>query len=438
MTEAEHPADPGIAARIVADVHGAHADRTLATAELVLEITTATSGETELDGILRATLGRLRGIVAFTGGSIALVDGDDLVVRAAIGPFEDEAIGQRVRRNDGRSWTVIRTGRPTRVDDVQAEGVRMRGKQAADAMRSWLAVPIPRGGEGIGLLEVDSTTAGAFSSEDEALVATIGRALAGPVDIAARYETERRARELRDAFTGVISHELRTPITTIYGMSQVLRQRHKTMDPDSLEQVIEDIEGEADRLRRLAEDLLVLSRTEGGRLQLTDDPLLLGHVVRRRIADESVRWPRHHFGATIPTGLPLARGEEMYVEQVIQNLLSNAAKYSPPGSEISVLVGHQEGEIVVRVLDEGIGLVDDETPSALFELFYRAANAARQASGAGIGLFVSRELIESMGGRIWARRREPVGSEFGFALPVHDEFDAVDVADVADEAEEAG
>jgi len=419
MTEAENPADPAIAARIVADVHEAQADRTLATAQLVLEITTAAAGETELEGILRTTLDRLRGIVAFTGGSIALVDGDELVVRAAIGPFEDEAIGQRVARNEGRSWTVIRTLEPLRVDDVQAEGVRMRGKRAANAMQSWLAVPIPRRGEGIGLLEVDSTTPDAFSAEDERLVATIGRALAGPVDIAARYAADRRAGELRDAFTGVISHELRTPITTIYGMSQVLRQRHRTMDPDALRQVIEDIEGEADRLRRLAEDLLVLSRTEGDRLRLTRDPLLIGHVVRRRIADESLRWPKHRFRATIPPGLPLVMGEEMYVEQVVQNLLSNAAKYSPAGSEISVVVGHEDDEVVVRVFDEGIGL-PDESPEILFQLFYRAANAARQASGAGIGLFVCRQLIESMGGRVWARNRDPTGAEFGFALPLHD------------------
>ena len=140
-----------------------------------------------------------------------------------------------------------------------------------------------------------------------------------------------RAQELREAFTGVISHELRTPITTIYGMSQVLRQRHRTMDPDALGQMIEDIEGEADRLRRLAEDLLVLSRTESGRLEVTLDPVLMGHLVRRRVADEAAHWPAHRFVAEVPPGLGLVLGEEMYVEQVLQNLLSNAAKYSPAG-----------------------------------------------------------------------------------------------------------
>ena len=117
--------------------------------------------------------------------------------------------------------------------------------------------------------------------------------------------------------------------------------------------------------------------------------------------------------------LGLVLGEEMYVEQVLQNLLSNAAKYSPAGSEVRVVVEQTVGELSVRVLDEGMGIAD-EAPDQLFELFYRSPNAARQAAGAGIGLFVCRQLIESMGGRIWARRRDTGGSEFGFTLPVLD------------------
>jgi signal transduction histidine kinase len=109
----------------------------------------------------------------------------------------------------------------------------------------------------------------------------------------------------------------------------------------------------------------------------------------------------------------------MYVEQVMQNLLSNAAKYSPAGSEVRVVVEQTTGELSVRVLDEGMG-IEDEAPDQLFELFYRSPHAARKAAGAGIGLFVCRQLIESMGGRIWAKRRDTAGSEFGFTLPILD------------------
>jgi K+-sensing histidine kinase KdpD len=397
--------------------------RTLATAALVLDITTAAAGERELDAILRAALDRLRGVVAFTGGSIALVDGDDLVIRAAIGPFEGEALGQRMARGPSQSWRVVETLESVRIDDLHAVGTKATGERAASAILAWLAVPIERRGIGIGLLEVDSTVSGAFTAEDQVLVETIGRALAGPVDLAARYAAEQRASQLRDAFTGVISHELRTPITTIYGMSHILRQRHETMDPEALRQAIADIEGEADRLRRLAEDLLILSRAEGGRLTLAQDPLVLAHIVRRSVLAEAGRWPSHHFEARLPPGMRLVLGEELHVGQVMQNLLSNAAKYSPSGSTIEIVATSEPDGVTVRVLDQGAGLAD-ETSELLFDLFYRAPEAARRAPGAGIGLFVCRQLIEGMGGRIWARPRDPVGAEFGFWLPaLHEDAD---------------
>jgi K+-sensing histidine kinase KdpD len=398
------------------------AARTLATAELVLDIATAAGGERELDAILHAALDRLHRVVPFTGGSIALVDGDNLVIRAATGRFEDEALGQRLARGASRSWRVVETLEPLRVDDLQAVGGKITGAEASKAVHSWLGVPIAWRGVGIGLLEVDSTEVAAFTEEDQVLVATIGRALAGPIDLAARYAAEQRATALRDAFTGVISHELRTPITTIYGMSQVLRQRSETMDPETRRQSIADIEEEADRLRRLAEDLLVLSRAEGGRLVLARDPLVIRHVVRQAVDSEARRWPDHKFSADVPLDLPLVVGEELHVGQVLQNLLGNAAKYSKAGSAVEVKAMADDGGVTITVLDEGEGL---PAPSSeqLFELFYRAPEAARRASGAGIGLFVCRQLVEAMGGRIWARPRDGRGAEFGFWLPAHGEDD---------------
>ena len=396
--------------------------RTLATADLVLEIATAAAGERELDAILRAALDRLRGVVAFTGGSIALVDVDELVIRAATGPFEREALGQRVGRGPAKSWRVVDQLEPVRVDDLHASDGRTTGAEAAKGMRSWLAVPIEWRGTGIGLLEVDSTEPAAFTEGDQVLVATIGRALAGPIHLAARYVADQRATALRDAFTGMISHELRTPITTIFGMAQVLRQRHDTMDPETRRQSIADIEAEADRLRRLAEDLLVLSRAEGGRLELAHDPLVIRHVIRHAVEAEAKRWPSHTFSSDVPLDLPLVLGEELHVGQVMQNLLSNAAKYSPASSAIEVRARTDGTGVAILVLDEGDGL-PSQSGEHLFELFYRAPEAARRASGAGIGLFVCRQLVDGMGGRIWARDRESRGAEFGFWLPALQEDD---------------
>jgi K+-sensing histidine kinase KdpD len=394
------------------------AGRSAATAQLVLDIATAAAGESELDHILLETLDRLSTVVPLTGGSIALVEGEELVVRAAVGPFADEALSQRLRRGPSRSWTVVETLQPYLSTDVKASGLHFSGPRADDALRSWLAIPIVRRGKGIGLLEIDSTLPAAFDQADVALLSTVVRALAGPVELASRYEDERRANALREAFIGVISHELRTPITTIYGLSKMLRQRLESLSPDVRNQAIEDVEAEADRLYRLVEDLLVLSRAERGRVEISSDPIVIAHVLRRAVEAEAVRWSTRAFGLSVDGPLALVLGEETYIEQILRNLLTNAAKYSQAGTAVRVAAGTEDGEVVVRVLDEGIGIPDGDTDE-LFELFYRSPSASRQAAGAGIGLFVCRQLVEAMGGRIWAGNRDDGGAEVGFALPVH-------------------
>ena len=237
-------------------------------------------------------------------------------------------------------------------------------------------------------------------------------------DLALRYDEEQRNREFRDAFIGVVSHELRTPITTIFGMSHVLRQHHATMAPDVMEERLGDIEAESDRLRRLTEDLLVLSRAEAGRLVLAADPIVMAQIVRTAVESERKRSPEHTFRSDAGRGLPLVLGEDLYVEQVIRNFLSNAAKYSPPGSTIHVVAAEEDGGVAVRVSDSGLGISEEDGPR-LFELFYRAAGAIQHTGGAGIGLFVCRQLVLAMGGRIWARRASApaTGAEFGFWLP---------------------
>jgi K+-sensing histidine kinase KdpD len=392
--------------------------RSSATAQLVLDIATTAAGERELDQILLETLDRLGTVVPLTGGSIALVEGDQLVVRAAVGPFSVEALGQRLTRGPSRSWRVVETLDPYLSGDLRAGGIKVTGPQAAKAVRSWLGVPIVRRGQGIGLLEIDSLEPNAFDNADIQLLSTVVQALSGPIELASHYADERRATALRDAFIGVISHELRTPITTIYGLTKMLRQRLDTLAPEIRRQAIEDVEAEADRLYRLVEDLLVLSRAERGRVEIADEPLLLEKVVRHAVGAEAARWPTREFRLEVEPALPLVLGEATYVDQVARNLLSNAAKYSPAGSTVRVIVATEDDRVTVRVLDAGMGLGAEDS-ERLFELFYRSGTAARKAAGAGIGLFVCRQLIEAMGGTVWGRGRPEGGAEFGFALPVH-------------------
>lgn len=231
---------------------------------------------------------------------------------------------------------------------------------------------------------------------------------------------QRQAAVLREAFNSMISHELRTPITSIYAAAKLLARRDRQLDEETRLELTEDLEKEAERLYRLVEDLLILARTERGAIEIGDEPVMISHVAERVIRSEQARWPAARFERQAQAGIAAARGDETYIEQVLRNLLSNAAKYSPAGALITLAIDQPDEGPRVRVLDEGAGL-DAEEAQKLFELYYRSPTTAATTAGAGIGLFVCRSLIEAMGGRIWAAPRPGGGAEFGFVLPAYEE-----------------
>lgn len=230
-------------------------------------------------------------------------------------------------------------------------------------------------------------------------------------DITARKEAE----AIRDAFAGVIGHELRTPITAIYAGARLLLRRERRQDEAARHAVLEDIAAESERLNRLVENTLVLARAERGIPVGGRDPLLLQHLLARIVAAERAARPEARIELSVAPRLPTVVGDEGYVEQVVRNLVSNAAKYGAAGAAVRIEAAAAGDEVVVRVLDQGPG-IGDQDPRRLFKLFYRSPSAIGAAPGAGIGLFVVWHLVHAMGGRVWARNRPEGGAEFGFAL----------------------
>jgi PAS domain S-box-containing protein len=228
---------------------------------------------------------------------------------------------------------------------------------------------------------------------------------------------ERRAGEFRDAFIDVISHELRTPITTILGLTQILVRPGRADDVASRTALLEDVRSESERLHRLVEDLLVLSRMERGVLVVDAEPLEPRRLLERVVAHEAAELPSLNIEIRAEPGLPIVAGEDTYVDQIVRNLLGNAAKYTPAGTHVIVDVRHEGSTVAVRFLDDGPG-IPESSLAHIFELFYRDPESARTVSGSGIGLFVCASLAEAMGGRMWAARRPEGGSEFGFSLRV--------------------
>ncbi len=233
--------------------------------------------------------------------------------------------------------------------------------------------------------------------------------------------TERRqADELRDVFVSMLSHELRTPVTAIYGGSQVLRREN--LDEATRKEIIVDIIGESERLERLVENLLVLARAERHVVVGGMDPVLIRQILTRVVAEKRRRWPGSVIEVEVEQGLPPVTSDDASVELVLRNLISNALKYGPHGGTVTIVATRADDEVEVRVTDEGGG-IDLANADRLFDLFYRADDARLHAQGAGIGLFVVKALIESAGGRVWAANRPAGGAEFGFRLPLFVEAD---------------
>ena len=217
---------------------------------------------------------------------------------------------------------------------------------------------------------------------------------------------------LRDAFVGVMSHELRTPVTTIYGAAKLLAKQPRRPE---LETLVEDIEEEADRLYRITEDLLVLSRAEHGLVEIRPEPVLVQRLVPSVVAEVGRRFANLQVSVDLAPALPPIAGDEAALRQVLVNLLTNAAKYGD-GQPIRVAAEATAGHVMLRVEDHGPGLPEAEL-APIFDLFYRSNVNARRASGTGIGLYVVRQLVHAMQGTVAAYAVEPHGLGFLVELP---------------------
>jgi PAS domain S-box-containing protein len=237
------------------------------------------------------------------------------------------------------------------------------------------------------------------------------------VNITAEEVTEQRKVELlRETFIGMLSHELRTPMTTLYAASQLLRRSVAADGRD--QELIEEVTAGTERLHRIVENLLVLARIEHGAALPGTEPVLLQHELPRVVGAERMFWPGNPIRlAPLPRDLPPVHSDPDGLTQVLRNVIGNAVKYGPTGGTVELAVEADQEVAAIHVRDHGPGL-GTEDPDRLFDLYYRGRAMASRAAGSGIGLFVSRALVEAMGGSISARSRDAGGAEFTISLRV--------------------
>jgi two-component system sensor histidine kinase KdpD len=297
-------------------------------------------------------------------------------------------------------------------------------KEGTRLGRSLLGVPMrSRTGTVVGGLFLIREHAGAFGDYERRLALGLARRAAVALENARLYsqsqETQdelKKANIAKTEFIGMLSHELRTPLTTIYGGARLLHTRRDSLPEQDAIELIESIEEESERLRRLVENLLALARADVGE-EVARDIISVGPIVDQTVKQFTNRRPGRPIEVRVERGLPLVLAEPTYVRQVLHNLITNADKYSPSGLPIDV-EGFKDGDgVEIRVLDRGPGVPPEEI-GQIFGSFYRSERTARTATGKGLGLTVCKRLVEAMGGAVWARPRAGGGLEVGFSLPL--------------------
>jgi signal transduction histidine kinase len=298
-------------------------------------------------------------------------------------------------------------------------------------LHSYLGVPLTLHGRYRGVLVTTSSTPFRFTPHQVQLVRLIAAQIAIGIEHALLHEEieeERQRREdalqeaneglerlsqVKDEFLSIVSHELKTPVTSIKVFSELATRRPEAVDP----RFLETLGRQADRLVAMVNNLLDVSRLQLGRMSMEKSRVDLA-----ALAAEFCDSYRSLFRDRVVTCLPLHEpvpvvGDPMRLEQVLSNLLDNALKFSPEGSRIQLRLSRREGKALLEVRDEGAGIAPEHLPH-VFERFYKPGPQRSAYSGLGVGLYISKEIVERHGGRIWAESQPGRGSAFYVELPL--------------------
>ncbi|MBI2863588.1 MAG: HAMP domain-containing histidine kinase [Chloroflexi bacterium] len=219
---------------------------------------------------------------------------------------------------------------------------------------------------------------------------------------------------LKDEFISIASHEMKSPVAAAKGFAQLLLKRMRSAGETANElELAERVTRQIDRMAELLEELLDISRIQSGRLALEREDLDLRPLVQEVADRVQMATEGHKLRLTTCDGAKVY-ADRIRVEQVLTNLLTNAIRYSPTGGQVDMILAVAGCEAQVSVSDRGIGIPHDKQPY-VFERFFRAAEGG---GGLGLGLYISRSIVEAHGGRIWLHSQEGKGSTFYFTLPL--------------------
>ncbi|MDD4858708.1 MAG: ATP-binding protein [Dehalococcoidales bacterium] len=391
---------------------------------ILLNISQAAAKTLDLKQIIETALEKVTDSVTVEADFLYLYE-EKLVLKGQHGLPESLAGRMAEQVEQGLIGRVYQQNEPVAINDISAEPDL--AFLAKEGYLSGACVPLAILGESIGVLGVVTRVKRHFTNSDIALLTAIGKEIGIAIQNSRLYEQASSARALRELdalrteFLANVSHELRTPLAVIKGSASSLLQPDVDFDEETRRDFLQSIDKDADRLSRLVNDLLMMSRLEAGALEVKRKPHHLAEViagVKDRLDSITVR---HQLLIDIPPALPPVKVDDGRIGEVLTNLVENATKHAETGTRITISAHPEKGcELVVSVTDEGIG-IPPELHHKIFGRFYQVENSKRgNRKGTGLGLAICRGIIEAHSGRIWVESASGKGSKFSFSLPVEE------------------
>jgi PAS domain S-box-containing protein len=318
---------------------------------------------------------------------------------------------------------IIRLWNPAAEAITDLRAAEVCDQPAHEAIPGWHAigalVPVASGfGDSETTLKAETVPIEAAGRE--IWLSVVGVALDEGTVYAFRDVThERRLENLRSQFVATISHELRTPLAALHGAALTLREHGQELSSETRDDLLDMIAVQSRRLADLVEEILVTGQLDAGSLSVVKESFDAEELVRETVAAAQMRLGNEtKIDVSIPPVLPKATGDPDRTRQVLLNLLDNAIKYSPTGGRVEIALAANDGQLRFTVRDEGLGIPLAEQ-ERIFDKFYRLdPDQRRGIGGSGLGLYISRELVRLMDGRIWAESEPGADTVLTFELPL--------------------
>ena len=357
---------------------------------------------------------------------------NELVAQSPVVGLDDETLARlRIPLSEpSLGGTVFRTNTPLASNDPRDAWVNPRFRQLLD-IETLLAVPLSTGPRPIGIMKAVNAKKGYFDDDDMRFLALLGGRVASVLEASFVRERERALmRRLRETdrtkseFVSMLAHELRGPMTTVMGFGHTLEQSWNELPEDKRRHILRIMTKEIGRLSRMVTDLLDVSRMEAGTLRYDLAPVSLNDLVSGLLAVHESFHSEHEIVAELPDDLPPVFADDDRISQVLINLITNSIRYSPPGTPVTIgatVVDDGPGPMVrVHVSDRGIGIAPDDQ-ERVFTKFAMLPKPGWVKKGTGLGLFITKTIVEAHGGRLWLESKPGQGTTFYFTLRIAEE-----------------